>query len=294
MKITIPNRLCGSVFTNDDLNTIINFIGNNPQLNRYKLSFEICRLLNWYNERGEEKAMGARVALLRLHRKGLITLPKAQRKNGNGKSLKIISNLLPDFKEINCSLSSLDYVKLTEVNKENSSYWNQIIEIYHYLGYRSMAGAQIRYLIESNHGTLGALSFSAAAWTLECRDKWLGWDSLTREKNLHKIACNSRFLILPHVKIPNLASHVLSLCRKRISDDFEKKYSHRIVLLETFIEKGRFLGSCYKADNWIYLGDTKGRGKLDRYNHKKLPLKSVFIHPLFKDFKKNLIDIEEV
>lgn len=140
------------------------------------------------------------------------------------------------------------------VSKKDSYFWNELIDRYHYLGYTPLPGAQIRYLVCSPSGCLGALGFSAAAWKVKPRDAWIGWSGTQREKNLHLIVNNSRFLILPWVQVKNLAYKILSLCARRLPEDWEIIYGYRPVLLETFVEKDRFTGACYRAANWVFVG----------------------------------------
>lgn len=135
------------------------------------------------------------------------------------------------------------------------------MERYHYLGYTPLPGAQIRYFIRSSTGLLGAIGFSAASWKVAPRDTWIGWSASVQKQNLHLIVNNSRFLILPWVKSKNLSSHILSLCAQQLPHDWQQTYGYTPVLMETFVEKDRFAGTCYKAANWIYVGLTKGRGK---------------------------------
>jgi len=144
----------------------------------------------------------------------------------------------------------------------------------------------MRYFVKSEDGILALLGFGAAAWTCAPRDDYIGWDSGTRKRNLHLVVNNARFLILPWVHAKNLASRILSLCAKHIACDWYERYHYKPVLMETFVEKERFAGTCYQASNWVRVGDTKGRGKLDVHNEWKLPIKSVWLYPLRKDFRE--------
>lgn len=171
---------------------------------------------------------------------------------------------------------------------EESALYNELLERYHYLGYTKMAGAQIRYFIRCEEGLLGAIGFGAAAWKLSSRDRFIGWAPALREKNLHLILNNARFLILPWVRSKNLASKVLSLCARQIPQDFVKNYGYSPVLLETFVEHGRFSGTCYRAGNWIPVGQTKGRGKKHIYKTPGVPIKDVWLYPLRSDFRRVL------
>jgi hypothetical protein len=176
------------------------------------------------------------------------------------------------------------------VEKADSALWNEYIDRYHYLGYTPLPGAQLRYFVKSGTQILALLGFGAAAWKTAPRDSYIDWDAGTRKRNLHLIVNNARFLILPWVRSRNLASKILSMVSRRIVADWQQKYNYEPVLLETFVEKARFQGTCYKAANWIYVGDTQGRGKLDVHNEYKLPVKGIYLYPLRKDFRKRLIE----
>ena len=163
------------------------------------------------------------------------------------------------------------------------------METYHYLGSGPLCGAQMRYLIKSrSFGWLGGLAFSAAAWRVEARDRWIGWSEEARREHLSRVVCNSRFLILPQVQVPNLASHVLSLATKRIAKDWTERYGLAPVLLETFVERERFSGICYRAANWQVVGMTQGRGRQDRERNKVLPVKDIYVYPLHPDARQIL------
>ncbi|MEE9295707.1 MAG: Druantia anti-phage system protein DruA [Phycisphaerae bacterium] len=171
---------------------------------------------------------------------------------------------------------------------QDSSLWNELIERYHYLGYKPLPGAQIRYLVFHGSHLLAALGFSAAAWKVAPRDRFIGWSDQQRRCSLQQVANNSRFLILPWVKAPNLASCILGTAAKRLRRDWQDRYGYAPVLVETFVDRDRFQGTCYRAANWIYVGETQGRGKLDRRHRHPLPVKRVYLYPLHKHFRQKL------
>ena len=177
-------------------------------------------------------------------------------------------------------------IALEIVDTKTSSLWNAYIDRYHYLGYTPLPGAQLRYFVKADGEILALLGFGAAAWKCAPRDTFIGWDAEARKRNLHLVVNNARFLILVQVK--NLASRILSLAAKRIGSDWHARYGYAPVLLETFVDTERFTGTCYKASNWVCVGATQGRGKLDRYHEQKLPVKSVWLYPLDKDFRQCL------
>jgi hypothetical protein len=169
----------------------------------------------------------------------------------------------------------------------DSSLWNELIERYHYLGYDPLPGAQMRYFVVAGGRMLAALGFGASAWKVAPRDRFIGWSHEQRSANLNLIVNNARFLILPWVRSPNLASRVLSAVARTLPRDWERRYGYCPVLLETFVEE-RFRGTCYRAANWICVGRTQGRGKLDRKHRAALPKKLIFLYPLRRDFRAAL------
>lgn len=279
--------VCGRIFSADELK-IIREITQRELINRNQISREVCRVLKWFKPDGKLKEMSCRVALLRLHRLGLLELPPPLRPNSNGsrhRSMEFTSASDPGV-SITDPLSALGAIQLVRVTQPKASrLWNELIQRYHYLGYSPLPGAQIRYLIYNEAGILlGAIGFSAAAWALRARDTMIGWTKDHRTKRLNEVVNNSRFLILPWVHVKNLASKVLALSVKQLPQDWQTIYSYKPVLLETFVEKDRFIGTCYKAANWRYIGDTQGRGKRDRNNEYAVPIKAIYIYPLNKNF----------
>ena len=166
--------------------------------------------------------------------------------------------------------------------------WREYIERYHYLGYTQLSGAQIRYFVYASDRLVALLSFSASAWKTAPRDQFIGWNHEQRKKNLHFVINNSRFLILPWVHSANLASKILSIVSKKLPQDWQNLYSYQPVLFETFVDSQRFAGACYKAANWTCVGLTTGRGKLSRSSKATIPIKSVWLYALTKNFKKTL------
>ncbi len=280
-------RYCGRDFTAADLAVIRTLAATLPT--RRAIADAACDALGWRRHDGRRKAMSARVALLRMADDGLVTLPAPRTTNANG---RISRRLEPDAElppAVVASLSELGRIDLVVVDSEASSRrWRTLIATHHYLGYTPFAGAQLRYLVESASGTLGALGFAASAWTCAPRDAYIGWDAATREARLHLVVGNARFLILPHVRVANLASTVLARVARRLCSDWQTAYGYAPVLLETFVETPRFSGASYRAANWIHVGQTKGRGKLDRHHSHALPVKDVYLYPLRRDHRRIL------
>lgn len=279
---------CGRPFTASDLDLIRALTVVSPPLNRYRLSRAVCERLNWRRADGRLKDMSCRVALLRMQADGLITLPPPR----NAKP--VTHRAHPDLERAVLEPTvapAVDLARLTldlVAAKRESLLWNAYIQRYHYLGHQLMPGAQLRYFVRAAGHVIALLSFGASAWKIKPRDEFIGWTSEQRPRNLHLIVNNARFLILPWIQCRNLASRTLALTGRRLADDWQTRYAYRPVLLETFVEKPRFTGSCYKAANWQYLGDTQGRGKLDRLHRNAQPIKSIWVYPLVSDFRRQL------
>jgi hypothetical protein len=259
-----------------------------PQISRFRLSREVCERLNWRRANGQLKDMSCRVALLRMQAAGLFTLPAPR----NAKPVSYRQH--PDIEHAVLEPLSIPTVNLARLsvdlvsNKRDSLLWNAYIQRHHYLGHQLMPGAQLRYFVRTEGHIIAALGFGASAWKVKPRDNTIGWTSAQRRRNLHLIVNNARFLILPWINCKNLASRVLALTSRRLTEDWHARYAYRPVLLETFVEKPRFAGTCYKAANWQYLGDTQGRGKLDTLHCNAQPIKSIWIYPLARDFHRHL------
>lgn len=277
-------RYCGRDFTNKELDQIRSLIKENPQFHRAKLSREVCQMLQWLKPDGKLKDMSCRVAMLRMQEDGLIELPEPLRAKAVIRKIEFTPATDPQD-SILCPVNQLPHLQLQMINKTNSSLWNEYIERYHYLGYTPLPGAQLRYFITANGQILALTGFGAAAWQTSPRDKFIGWDHEQRKRNLHLIINNARFLILPWVQSKNLASKVLALNARQLPYDWEEKYNIRPVLMESFVEKNRFAGTCYKAANWCNVGQTKGRGKLGPPGKISVPIKDVWLYPLNKNFR---------
>jgi len=285
-----PRTICGKLLDLDDLEMIRRIIDSDPSATRAQISRDVCLAWSWFKPDGCLKDMSCRVLLLKLYRLGLVTLPEPRVTNGNGQKFSRRTKRGDPKENIAGPVQSLLPLELQRVaSKKDSFLWNELVDRYHYLGYTPLAGAQIRYLINSPAGYLCAIGFSAAAWKVGHRDSWIGWSTERRVHNLHLVVDNSRFLILPWVQCQHLASKILSLCAKRLAMDWQEVYGYRPVLMETFVEKDRFAGTCYKAANWIHVGSTRGRGKLDRLHERKLPVKDIYLYPLDKNFRMFLV-----
>lgn len=282
-----PLKLEGRVFSKEDVEVISRIITNHPSTTRADLSRIVCREFNWSHDDGRIKETRCRVAMLRMHEKGLIALPEArrnpQKKTGYAPTLETNpkSDIFTGVKE----LSPLEITVVDSRTRKLSNNWNTYMDQYHYLGFRATSGHQIRYLISSQGRDLALFNFSSPAWKVQSRDQLIGWSSEVREKNLKFVINNSRFLILPWVRSKNLASWILGAIKRRVQNDWELRYGYRPVLMETFVDTERFKGVCYKAANWEMIGETQGRGKYDRFSKKELSIKKLFVMPLQENWK---------
>ena len=283
------HRYCGRLFSAAEIQRIRRLIAAEPKRNRAQLSREVCDVLGWLRPDGRRKDMSCRVAMLRMERDGLITLPPPLQSNGNGRHRPRFTSASDPEDPISLPAGRLGGLEFRIVaGRESSSLWNELIERYHYLGYKPLPGAQLRYFVFSGARLLAALGFGAAAWKVAPRDRFIEWSSETRVQNLHLVVNNARFLILPWVTSRNLASRILSAVAKRLPLDWQKRYGYEPALLETFVDQSRFRGTCYRAANWVPVGETQGRGKLDRQHRHSLPVKAVFLYPLRRDFRQRL------
>jgi len=283
-------RYCGRQFTESELEGIRGLIANNPGASRAGLSRLVCEELQWRRPDGRLKDMSCRVAMLRMQRDGLLKLPSPRNTNHNGKSYRRRTpQAEPEGLPVVVPAGALENLHLQLVaDRKQSQLWNEYIDRYHYLGYQPLPGAQLRYFARAGGNLLALLGFGASAWKTAPRDCFIGWTAEQRQRNLHLVVNNARFLILPWVRSRNLASRILALATRQLADDWKRCYGYRPVLVETFVERPRFRGTCYKAANWIYLGETKGRGKLDVEHKAQLPQKAIWVCPLASNFRRQL------
>jgi hypothetical protein len=266
----------------------------NPQWHRHRLSQVLAQRWHWYAASGQLKDMAARSLMLKLHERALITLPQRRRKPPVRRPLQFSPDLFDSIQPepIAADLSSLLPLKMQVVGPKLPDYslFLRYLVQHHYLSFNRNVGESIGYLIKSCAGVdLACLLFGAAAWRCAPRDRWIGWSSEQCAQGLPKIVNNSRFLILPWVRVPFLASHILAQIALRIDADWQRRYRHSIYLLETFVQPDRFRGSCYKAANWIHVGQTTGRTR-QRHVDKKVhaPLKDIYLYPLNADAHQQL------
>jgi len=273
--------------TEKQIKYIREVIENNPTWHRTKISYELCNYWGWCSSNGKPKDISCRDLLRELEKKGKITLPLALRRSGSSNQIRLLEHIRTPMQ---CSLGNVLPLCVKVVGSpEESGVFKSLLAQYHYLGFNRTVGENIKYLIYSNTGTaVSCVLFGSSAFSCAPRDNFIGWDKESRRTNLIYTTNNTRFLILPWVKIEHLASHVLGLVSKRIASDWQAKYGHRIYLLETFVQKDRFKGTCYKAANWSCVGQTTGRSRNDRYSKFKVPIKDIYLYPLSKNFKEVL------
>ncbi len=280
----------GRIVTPQDLRFIRQLIAARPDWHRTRLSQELCRHWDWTNTRGVYKDMAARSLLRKLALRGCIALPPPRHSANN--AYRYRRSVAPGVEQtpITGRLSELTPVRVAPVTTTaQARLFRGLMQTHHYLGYTGPVGENLRYLAWDRHDRpLGGLLFGAAAWRLACRDRFIGWDSTSREQGLARIANNQRFLILPWVRVPHLASHLLGQVSRRLSQDWQRHYGHPIALLETFVDSNRFQGVCYRAANWIHVGETSGRSRNDRPGRARVPRKTVWLYPLQRHFRTHL------
>ena len=286
-------RFCGQIVKNQQLYEIIEIIETFPKLSRTELANTVCELFSWKRPSGKLKSVECRQFLERLDEKGTIRLPVSRKQYANKGAVKVQRTGKADIQPtISVKLKELSPILLTRVdNQKQRQLWYEYVDRYHYLGYQLPFGAQLRYFIKAGatNDILGCFQFSSPAWKMAPRDRWIGWTDEQRKFNLQKIINNSRFLIFPWVEVKNLASSVLALAVKTVPDDWQRCYGYRPVLMETLVDRKRFRGTCYKAANWIHMGKTTGRGRMDRANKQQgASVKEIFVYPLTSRFRQEL------
>lgn len=275
-----------------EIDLIHGLLTGHSDWHRTRLSRELCRRWAWHNAAGQPKDMACRSLLLRLERSGHIRLPARRGPSVNGRrhrSVAIVRHCREGIAEPLRQLLPLD-IGVVGSAGEDTALFRSLIAQYHYLGVRSAAGENLKYLVRDRRGRLLAcLWFAAAAWRCKARDRFIGWDEAARQVHLPYVANNTRFLLLPWVRVDNLASHLLSRLAGRISRDWNTKYGHGLYALETFVDRSRFTGACYRAANWRLVGQTTGRTRNDVVNRGPLSsVKDVYVYPLSRNFRRVL------
>ena len=291
----------GREVSSADIGLIRSLLAEHAAWGRTRLSEELCRLWDWRNAQGRIKDMAARTLLLKLERGGHIHLPARRRSSSNAlrnrRSACVHAHVghvstaspAPDaIRDTLCDLRPLA-VSVVGPGSNDLPLFNGLLAQYHYLGHRNTVGENLRYLVRDCAGTPVACAlFGSASWKCMARDDFIGWDRVARERNLQRLTNNTRFLVLPWVSVPHLASHVLGLIVRRIRTDWQVKYGHPVSALETFVDRERFQGTCYRAANWQRLGATQGRTRNDSKHQMRASVKDVYLYPLVRDFRQEL------
>jgi len=262
-----------------------------PLWHRTRLSRELCALWEWRNGRGRLKDMACRTLLLKLQARGLIELPPRQRPSVNGRRNHHPQEVAYETGPLQAALAALRplHVEPVGVGSPEAILFRLLLQRHHYLGYRNGVGENLKYLVRERQGRpVACLLFGSAAWRCQPRDAFIGWTASGRQRHLPLLTNHTRFLILPWVRVPHLASHILSLITRRLSQDWQNKYGHPIHLVETFVERERFAGTCYRAAGWVSVGATTGRGRNAPSLAPQGPVKEVYLQPLRADFRTRL------
>ena len=279
----------GRKLSEEDIETIRSLMAAHPEWLRSRISVELCKLWGWRTDNGVLKDMACRSMLRKLEQRKLIVLPPPGRVITNRS--RRIQDIPHSTEPIACELKQLYPIEMVMVQSRHplDHLFHCLMDRYHYLGCRGTVGEHIKYMILDAHKRpLGCLLFGSAAWQTEDRDGFIGWNPATRQKNLQLMTNNTRFLIFPWVKVKNLASYVLGACMRRLRDDWRERYGHDLYLVETFVDRSRFAGTCYQAANFLRIGKTKGRSRQDRYKRIKVPVKDLYVYPLAADFMQRL------
>jgi len=282
-----PVLLCGREFTLQELEDIRETVRMFSLLSRKEIAYTICEHLEWVSPNGRYKVEACGQLLEKLDARGVLELPKT-RKYTPSKQEVIPGTRTEAETTLVGIVSEFEPVELEAVRKSDDIHlWNEYIQRYHILGYKRPFGAHQRYFIWSRtmNRRLGCILFSACAWALAERDAWIGWSKVERSQRLSYIVNNARFLIFPWVKVKNLASKALSLAVRQVPMDWQERYGFKPVLLETFVDSDKYRGTCYKAANWVLLGETSGRGRMDRYHQHLSSPKLIYMYPLRCDFR---------
>lgn len=285
-----PRTFGGRTFDSDEVACMRRISLEFSALGVTEMAKTVCELLDWRRPGGGLKNHECRQLLEQLATEGLLHLPALRKLGGTGPRRADLSQPYLEPAPVECTASACEPLELAVVEgKQESRLWRAQVERYHYLGCRVPFGANLRYWARNRDRELACLLWTSPAWKMKARDEWIGWNDEQRRRNLQAIVNNSRFLILPWVRVKGLASKILALSARRIQHDWEARYGKRPFLLETLVDAPRFQGTCYRAANWLYLGKTTGRGRMDR-DHKKhgQATKDIYVYPLIQAARQQL------
>jgi hypothetical protein len=279
----------GREVTSADVTFIRKLIAKNPKASRRSLSLKLCRAWSWVQPNGAPRDMVCRGLMLELHRAGRIELPPARWKLRSPYLREAPAAVEVDHTPLSCRLAELGPLTFHQVRRTKlEPLWSGLIEKHHYLGYTRPVGEHLKYMVYAGKRPVACFAWSSAPRHLGPRDGFIGWSAEARRRNIRFVAYNPRFLILPWIEVRHLASHLLGRMARMLPDEWERVYGHPVYFAETFVDPTRFRGTCYRAANWFYLGQTTGRGKDDQTNRPNRPLKDVLGYPLVKGFRELL------
>lgn len=284
-------RVQGQPVEEKDLQDLCQLMAAHPDWSRRRLSRWLCTQWNWRNGAGQLKDMAARSLLVKLDQRGWIRLPARRQKPTNRMRAAAVAPRHWGRTPRDGSLEELGMLEVREVSAEPAGRQELRAALvqFHYLGSAGTVGENLQYLVHDGRGQmLAGLLFGSAAWKCRDRDRFIGWEVAQREANLWRVTNNSRFLILPWVRVPHLGSWILGQVLRRLASDWERKYGHGVVMVETFVERDRFRGTVYRAANWQRVGATQGRTRQDRYTRLHVPVKDIYLYPLVRDFREVL------
>lgn len=286
-------RIADRPLESGDLDFIRGVISERPDWSRWKLSREIAQRLRWVTATGQLKDMACRELLVKLDRRGLVAVPAPRRASPSPRGrCRPSAPVACDTSPIECALKLVQPLRITVVVRGSAEdrLLRWLLTAHHYLGLDRMTGATVRYALQASDGRLlGCALWASAAWKTRARDAWIGWSATERSRHLHGVVNNTRFLVLPWVRIPHLASHALGLMVRRIRQDWRAGYGTEVVLAETFVDSSRYAGTCYKAAGWVQVGQTAGRTRDDRFNRIQVAVKCVWMKPLCPDWRAHLL-----
>jgi len=281
---------CGRTFRTHELELMRHTALEFSALGVTEIARTVCELLEWKRPRGGLKNHECRQLLERLQAEGFLRLPALRKLGGRGPRRAELSESCSEPAPVECAASECEPLELALVEGPAESHrWREQVERYHYLGCRVPFGAHLRYWVRTQDRELACLLWTSPAWKMQARDEWIGWSDEQRRGNLQRIVNNGRFLMLPWVRVNGLASKILALGARQVPRDWESHYGHRPLLLETLVDPSRFRGTCYRAANWLYVGQTAGRGPMDRehqaHGH---AVKDIYVYPLVRDARQQL------
>lgn len=286
----VPVTFCGRTFTAQEVELMRVMAHDYAGLGVTEIARTVCELLEWKRPHGGLKNHECRQLLERLQREGMLRLPALRKLGGRGPRRVDVTQQRIEPEPVECAARDCEPLELALVEGEGESrLWREHVERYHYLGCRVPFGANLRYWVRNGHRELACLLWTSPAWKMKPRDVWIGWSDEQRQRNLQCIVNNGRFLILPWVRVKGLASKILALSARQIPHDWHARYGPRPLLLETLVDADRFRGTCYRAANWTYVGQTTGRGRMDR-EHKAdgQAVKDIYVYPLVRNVRQRL------